>query len=404
MRKIILILAFVILNSSFLIHNCFSQWVQVSNGMGNNQYVISLATSGNNIFAGTYGSGVYLSTNNGQTWTQTTMNNKDVYSLAISGNNIFAGTGNGVYMSTNDGQSWTQTTLNNQSIPSLAISGNNIFAGTEYYGAYLSTNNGQNWTQTSLKNGVVSSIAINENNIFAGTGNGVYLSTNNGQNWMQSGLNNKEIHSLAINGNNIFASIWESIVYFSSDNGQNWSQTALNYVTALFLTISGNNIFAGTYEGVYLSTNNGQNWIEKNQGFNIIPSVSALLIANNYIFAGTWFYSVWCRSLSEIIGIKNISTEIPSAFSLEQNYPNPFNSVTSIKYKVTSEGCRSQKTGFRLKVYDLNGREIKTLVNDELNPGTYEVRFDAGDLPSGVYFYRMEKEKFSETKKLILLK
>ena len=82
--------------------------------------------------------------------------------------------------------------------------------------------------------------------------------------------------------------------------------------------------------GVFLSTNNGTNWLNKNQGFNVIPKVYSLLIANNYIFAGTYGQSVWRRSLSEIIGIQNISTEIPSKYSLSQNYPNPFNPTTKL--------------------------------------------------------------------------
>src|SRR5438552_487816 len=111
--------------------------------------------------------------------------NISVYSLASIGNNIFAGAGifsnpHGVYLSTNFGSSWTQTSLNNQSVLSLTTNGNNIFAGTSTIGVYLSTNNGASWTQTSLNNREVWSLAINGNNIYAGTGNqsnGVYLST-----------------------------------------------------------------------------------------------------------------------------------------------------------------------------------------------------------------------------------
>src|SRR5437016_6451234 len=98
MKKIILIL--IILHSSLLITN--AQWVQTNGPSGG--VVRSLAVSGSNIFAGTDFSGVYLSTNNGQTWTQTSLNNQAIYSLAINGSNIFAGTyDSGVYLSTNNG-------------------------------------------------------------------------------------------------------------------------------------------------------------------------------------------------------------------------------------------------------------------------------------------------------------
>ncbi|MBN1634786.1 MAG: T9SS type A sorting domain-containing protein [Ignavibacteria bacterium] len=97
---------------------------------------------------------------------------------------------------------------------------------------------------------------------------------------------------------------------------------------------------------------------------------------------------------------------IPDKFALEQNYPNPFNSITSIKFSiplshlVTLSPCHI----VTLKVFDLLGCEVATLINENLQPGTYEVTFDAGALASGVYFYRLTAGNFSETKKLVLMK
>jgi len=99
-----------------------------------------------------------------------------------------------------------------------------------------------------------------------------------------------------------------------------------------------------------------------------------------------------------VSNIKIISSEIPTEFKLFSNYPNPFNSSTSVKFQVPSLKF------IKLVVFDLLGREVKTLVNEVLRPGTYNVSFDAGDLPSGIYFYQMRSNDFSETKKLILLK
>lgn len=95
----------------------------------------------------------------------------------------------------------------------------------------------------------------------------------------------------------------------------------------------------------------------------------------------------------------------PLAFSLEQNYPNPFNPVTSIQYAVGS--LSSGQSGMQfvtLKVYDMLGREIVTLVNQEKAAGIYEVIFDASVLPSGVYFYKLTGSNFIDTKKMIFLK
>jgi hypothetical protein len=96
------------------------------------------------------------------------------------------------------------------------------------------------------------------------------------------------------------------------------------------------------------------------------------------------------------VGPKN--KEIPTKFMLYQNYPNPFNSSTTISYDLP------ERSRVKLSIYNLLGQEVATLVNDEQEPGRYNVKFDASDLPSGVYFYRLEAGKFIEQKKMILIK
>jgi ligand-binding sensor domain-containing protein len=119
-----------------------AQW-QLANGPYGGS-IASLATSGSNIFAGTY-SGVFLSTNNGTSWSQVNngLTNLNINSLAISENNIFAGTYGGVFLSNDNGTSWTEVNngLTNNSIMELAINGTNIFAGTYGGGMFLSTDN-----------------------------------------------------------------------------------------------------------------------------------------------------------------------------------------------------------------------------------------------------------------------
>jgi hypothetical protein len=598
-------------NGVYLSTNNGTSWTQTAL---NDKIVLSLSISGNNIFAGThnysFSGGVYLSTNNGTSWTQTPLNNQEVYSLAISGNNIFAGTHNisfsgGVYLSTNNGTTWTQTALD-KDVNCLSISGNNIFAGTYKYGVYLSTNNGTTWTQTALNyENDVYSFAISGNNIFAGISNyhstsGVYLSTNNGASWTQTALN-KDVKALAISGNNIFAGTYGRGVSLSTNNGTTWTQTVLTNQYVNSLAISGNNIFTGTNSGVYLSTDNGQSWIQKNQGWNGVTAVSALLIANNYIFAGTYGQSVWRRPLSEIVAdsihtvagtvkysdnnqpvsggyvkalklnystmqmetidstgiqsngtyilpnvrtdsvyirpypnsttvvdfiptyypssitwenatvlyvtsnlnninvgviraniatssstitgsvfkttynplpglkdvllyaklnneirgfsfsdmngnymlnnmpagnykvyanrpgyksdsiavnmpsggtlnninftlypfwtsIKKLESGIITEYKLEQNYPNPFNSKTKIKFEVKKSG------NVKLKVFDITGKLVADIVDSELETGRYEVLFDAKNLSSSIYFYRLTTGDFTETKRMILIK
>jgi len=390
-----------------------AQWVQISNGMATSLSVNGLAISGNNIYAGTgYWpslTGVYLSTNNGENWTQTALNNCEVGDVATLGNNIFAGTvkysssTGGVYLSTNNGTSWTLTGLNNLSIQTLAILGTTIFAGTHDSGVYRSTNNGTNWIQTSLNNKNVFSLAVSGNNIFAGTNYyGVCLSTNNGTDWTQVGLISEQVISLGVSGNNIFAGTNGYGTYVTTNNGMNWTQISLSALYVSTFAVTGNNIFAGGAGipgyGVFLSTDSGTSWTEINQGFPAYPHVKALLIANNYIFAGIIDISLWRRPLSEIVGIGNTSTEIPAKYSLSQNYPNPFNPTTNIRYELPKSGC------IKLVVFDALGREVETLVNEKQTAGTYEATWNASKLSSGVYFYRLQAVDFTDTKKLILLK
>ena len=96
--------------------------------------------------------------------------------------------------------------------------------------------------------------------------------------------------------------------------------------------------------------------------------------------------------------VKEIRNEIPAKFSLSQNYPNPFNPTTTINYQLPVSG---QVT---LKVYDVLGREVESLVDKEQTTGTYSVTFNGNSLPSGVYLYRIQAGSFSQTKKLMLLK
>jgi hypothetical protein len=132
--------------------------------------------SGTNLFAGTWGDGVFLSTNNGTNWTAVNngLTNTFVRALAVSGTNLFAGTveGGGVFLSTNNGTSWTAIGLTNTDVNALAISGTNLFAGTWGGGVFLSTSNGASSTATGLTNTSVTALAVSGTNLFAGTGGG----------------------------------------------------------------------------------------------------------------------------------------------------------------------------------------------------------------------------------------
>jgi hypothetical protein len=109
-----------------------------------------------------------------------------------------------------------------------------------------------------------------------------------------------------------------------------------------------------------------------------------------------WAY--WKDSLQIIVGVEEVFYEAPSEFLLSQNYPNPFNPSTKIKYQIP------EISFVTIKVFNVLGKEIETLVNEEKPVGTYELTWNAANLPSGVYFYQLKAGNYISTKKMVLMK
>jgi hypothetical protein len=208
--------------------NSGTSWSPVNNGLPKHMWdtstfipIKSFTVIGNALFAGTFGKGVFLSTNNAALWSSANIGLTDVniYSLASSSGNIYAGTDTlGLFLSTNNGTSWA---VSNSGLPIYTIvrvivaSDENIYAGTDN-GVFISTNNGANWTRVTngLADTVIISLVMSESNLFVGTNSGVFLSTNNGTNWtnVNFGLPSyKAAYSLAVIGDNIFLGTWGSV-------------------------------------------------------------------------------------------------------------------------------------------------------------------------------------------------
>jgi len=99
-----------------------------------------------------------------------------------------------------------------------------------------------------------------------------------------------------------------------------------------------------------------------------------------------------------VVPVQQISSEVPDSYSLQQNYPNPFNPATNITYSIVNGG------DVKISVFDVSGKEVEKLVNGIQQPGKYSISFNASKLTSGIYFYRIETESFTDTKKMILVK
>lgn len=130
------------------------------------------------------------------------------------------------------------------------------------------------------------------------------------------------------------------------------------------------------------------------------PDGEWVLVINNANPGDSGTLKKWCLRITyeAPVGIHNTGSGLPEKFSLQQNYPNPFNPVTNIKFNIIKSGI------VKLKVYDILGREVAQLVNEYKPAGSYLVDFNASFLASGIYFYRLETEGFSEVKKMVLIK
>jgi len=394
MKKLILIILFLSVNVSV----GMAEWQQVYGS----PYIYSICVSGTEIYTGT-GYGLFKSTNNGASWQQTSLNtNYLALAVSPSGSNILAGTySGGIHVSTNGGTNWIQSSLTDKVTRSFLTSGGNTFAGTEYNGIYTSTNNGMNWIQSPFNNRSVRSFAIHNGNLFAGTDTfGVYISTNNGTSWNQTGLNNTNIYCIAVSGSDMYAGCQNGI-YKSTNGGQNWTNS-ISGITVYSMTSYAGSLFAvANSNGAYVSNDNGVSWQQRNEGLDGNNYLGTLVILDGNLFAGATAnlgIGIYKRPISELIGIINISAEVPERFSLSQNYPNPFNPVTIIEFSLP-------KSAFvKLVVYDISGRELETLASQNMTAGTYKADWDASRYSSGVYFYTIASGSYHQTKKMIVIK
>jgi hypothetical protein len=427
-------------------YSSMCQWIQTTGSP--TMQVNSLAFSGTYLYAGTSISGLFRSTDYGASWTNVApswVGPVDALLILQAGttSQIYTGSqGNYVYLSSDSGATWiprygglTSTLIVSLGACPNGTGGTNLFAGAYYNGSltepgglFMSTNGGVTWTRnTSLTAPPMCFTTIPNaaggTDLFVATySSGVWRSTDYGTNWTDTGLRTldykgqsiaPQVYALAVapnssGGKNLFAGTYGSGVYRSLDNGKSWipANNGLTNGQIHALVVSDTNIFAATHQGgVYLSSINRLNWTAVNIG---MPSreVHALAISGTNLFAGTWGSGVWRRSLSEITDVQKPSDNLPRHFALEQNYPNPFNPSTHITFDLPSRSMVS------LKIFDALGREVSRLVEDELAAGTHTRQWNAAGMPSGIYFVRLQTGEassgstngFVETKKMVVLK
>jgi hypothetical protein len=200
-------------------------------------------------------------------------------------------------------------------------------------------------------------------------------------------------------------------IYRTTNAGNNWSPAgSIGPVTGSVLSgISFGDSLSGTAVGnngaIMRTTNGGANWFEQaGATTNTLNAVHMLNSLTGYICGNGGM--ILKTTNGGYTGISAIGNEIPASFRLFQNYPNPFNPSTKIKFSIplSRGGAAGRGVFTKLIIYNLLGKEITSLVNQQLNPGTYEVEWDAANYPSGLYFYKLITNEFTESKKMILIK
>jgi hypothetical protein len=414
MKTLIIFLAILVTFS-----NVYSQWTEYSSGIPANVFVQSLHSSGANLYAGS-SNGVFLSTNNGESWSQILFNTGTIQSITSQGSYVYAGSsGLGVYITSNGGANWS-TALGSVTVWSLDSYANNVYAVVWADRVWKTTNSGALWQPISPE-GNVRSVAVHEPYIIAGFQNyttggngGVHYSTNNGVNWTIA-IPGKEVRVVAGKDAFVVAGALDDTsrsggVYVSQDHAMNWVRTSLDSVPVQALEVLSNSIIAGidnhyypgfqNYAGVWVSTNRGQSWAQRNEGLNGLTNraIAAVEIHSGFAYVAVFGGKIYRRPVDQIIGIRNISASVPDKFTLDQNYPNPFNSSTKIRFQI------SLRSTVRITVYDISGKKVDDPVNEILSPGAYELTYDASMLPSGIYFYELRAGIFTQTSKMAVLK
>ena len=324
---------------ALLVHDgVTAQWVSTTGIPGGQINCFQVATGAT--YAGTWGGGVYKSTDQGGHWTYSGLIGQKIRSMAIVGGNMFAGTHTGIWLSTDNGGTWTSvngpnqvllyayvmqgagpylvaggyngisrtsdagntwtvdtTGLTNPAYPvadvrAIAGTGKDLYCGIPGFGVARSADSGHTWQRTPAQpsNNNIQAFAYNGGTVFAGTQGGVFVSTDHGASWnaFNNGLSNPDVLSLTLQGSTILAGTLGGGVFQSPVASNSWSEVnnGLGDKTVLALTVNVN-LLAGTYGGVWSSPTSGISWTVKNTGLTA-TRVYALAANGSTLFAGAY--------------------------------------------------------------------------------------------------------------------
>ena len=433
MKKTIYSFIFVLVVLCTLkIENCFAQmgWYELNSGTTEKLYSVYFVDANSGCVVG-YTGIVLKTTNAGVNWLSQTVSSTHLfYSVFFTDINtgyiaggVYGSLDSGnVFKTTNGGANWNALILPKYS-QYFYVNFLNPNTGyvTGYQTILKTTNAGSTWESKSFTGlGLITSVYFVDANVgFASEyDNGMIMKTTNGGNdWQEIFVYSGDggffsLHFLDSNTGTVVggnsAAVGDAVILRTTNGGVDWTNIAFNNSnisrlwSVKFVTPSIGYISGGGNTGncaILKTTNGGINWYFQ-------AANPGNMLNGNYFMNANTGYAVGSNGRiikttdggGALIGIKTESNNVPERYFLSQNYPNPFNSMCNVQFSMHNAG------NVKLVVYDVMGREVKTLVNEKLRPGTYETSFDGSMLPSGVYFYKLITEGFSETKRMLMIK
>lgn len=430
-KLLLIIIVFIRVN---IIYSQQTTWTELNSGVTTTLTSVWCYQPPSCVWVCGYSGTVLKSTNLGINWVNLTGNgiptNVQLINICSPANysNIaftagYLGSDTWVWRTTNGGINWTQIFYQAGGfINSVWMINNNIgfMMGDpvgQRWSLWKTTNGGTLWDSTGLflpqsgsETGYNNSMFIYYPKIWFGTNNSrIYYSTNFGNNWTIQSV--PDIYSYAIGGNPLvhFELFFGGGYLFKTTNdGMNWIQ--INSI--------GGGDFAGIgttplpvdypqYQLVWYIRNSNQIYFGLSSGTNWVieytnPTASMKYHHLSFAQAGYRMFAVGTLGKISVrdlpYQVKKISTEIPPDFKLFQNYPNPFNQSTVIEFQCP---VRSK---IILEIYDISGKLISVLTNNEYDAGKYQIKFSGNYLSSGIYFIKLIAENFTQTRWMVLIK
>ena len=402
----------------FLLPTCptLSQWQQIPSLVGV-PVTCMITTDDSTILVGGMMGTLLRSTDNGTTWTSVWGNGisiDTILSLGAGWGYIYAGADryNSVFRSSNDGISWNLLDSLEQRAFGFTYVETILFAATDW-GVYRSPDHGDSWSADTVGLGYDPAYPAGYSNAtldivragpklyaFKDFAKGIYSTRADTVHWFPVGM--KVWHaSLATIDTNLFAATDGGVfMYGGSDttwNSRNnglpghLSFPILRAVDSLLF------LFTGSVNEIYVSGDLGLHWElfgTSDIGNKTIESIAS---TKTHVIAQTSI-DTWRLAANDVLlSTGNTDQILPIGFHLEQNFPNPFNPGTTIRYQLSAVSM------VKLSVFDVLGREIAVIVNEQKSAGRHTVTWNAGNRPSGVYLLRLQTGGFVQTRKMVLV-